>query len=160
MTASLPLIQPTFPGFSSASGLGLGVTIVIAACAFGIIVRLIPRPATKTEQPWTSGAAYAPWTQYTGTGFANPTRVILHAAVRTVRTTSGDVFDPHSVASEYDSVSRQFFDLPNAIAIGNAFLSIAAIVRRTQSGIIAAYLSYILAFALAVLVLYPSIRHW
>jgi hypothetical protein len=84
----------------------------------------------------------------------------LHAAVRTVRTTSGDVFDPHSVASEYDSVSRQFFDLPNAIAIGNAFLSIAAIVRRTQSGIIAAYLSYILAFALAVLVLYPSIRHW
>ncbi len=160
MTASLPLIQPTFPGFSSASGLGLGVTIVIAACAFGIIVRLIPRPATKTEQPWTSGAAYAPWTQYTGTGFANPTRVILHAAVRTVRATSGDVFDPHSVASEYDSVSRQFFDLPNAIAIGNAFLSIAAIVRRTQSGIIAAYLSYILAFALAVLVLYPSIRHW
>ncbi len=160
MTASLPLIQPAFPGFSSASGLGLGVTIVIAACAFGIIVRLIPRPATKTEQPWTSGAAYAPWTQYTGTGFANPTRVILHAAVRTVRTTSGDVFDPHSVASEYDSVSRQFFDLPNAITIGNAFLSIAAIVRRTQSGIIAAYLSYILAFALAVLVLYPSIRHW
>jgi hypothetical protein len=160
MTASLPLVQPTFSGFFSASGLGLGVTIVIAAFAFGILVRLIPRPATKTEQPWTSGGTYAPWTQYTGTGFANPTRVILHAAVRTVRTTSGEVFDPHGVASEYDSVSRPFFDLPNAIVIGKAFLRGAAIVRRTQSGIIAAYLSYILAFAIAVLVLYPSIRHW
>jgi len=160
MTASLPLVQPTYSGFSSASGLGLGMTILIAALAFGILVRLIPRPATKTEQPWTSGAAYAPWTQYTGTGFANPTRVILHAAVRTVRTTSGDVFDPHSVASEYDSVSRPFFDLANAIVIGKAFLRVAAVVRRTQSGIIAAYLSYILAFAIAALVLYPSIRHW
>jgi len=160
MTASLPLVQPTFSGFSSASGLGLGATIVIAASAFAILVRLIPRPASKTEQPWTSGAAYAPWTQYTGTGFANPTRVILHAVIRTVRTMSGTVFDPRSVPSEYDSVSRPFFDLPNAIVIGNMFLRVAAIVRRTQSGIIAAYLSYILAFAIAVLVLYPSIRHW
>jgi hypothetical protein len=50
--------------------------------------------------------------------------------------------------------------LPTAIVIGKAFLRVAAIVRRTQSGIIAAYLSYILAFAIAVLVLYPSIRHW
>jgi len=160
MTVSVPLVQPTFAGFSSASGLGLGVTIVIAALAFAILVRLIPRPAMKAEQPWTSGAAYAAWTQYTGTGFANPTRAILHPVVRTVRTTSGNVFDPRSVASEYDSVSRPFFDLPTAIVIGKAFLRVAAIVRRTQSGIIAAYLSYILAFAIAVLVLYPSIRHW
>jgi hypothetical protein len=50
--------------------------------------------------------------------------------------------------------------LANAIVIGKAFLRVAAVVRRTQSGIIAAYLSYILAFAIAVLVLYPSIRHW
>ena len=92
MTATLPLVQPTYSGFSSASGFGWGITIVIAAGVFGILVRLIPRPATKTVQPWTSGAAYTPWTQYTGNGFANPTRVILHAAVRTVRTTSGDLF--------------------------------------------------------------------
>ena len=160
MTASLPLVQPAFPGFSSASGLGLGVTIIIAAIAFAILVALIPRPANRTEQPWTSGATYTPWTQYTGTGFANPTRVILHAAVRTARTISSPVFAPANEPSNYVSFSRQFFDLSVAEAIARQFLRLAAVVRRTQSGIIAAYLSYILAFAIAVLILYPSIRHW
>lgn len=160
MTASLPLVQPAFPGFASASGLGLGATIIIAAVAFAVLVALVPRPANRTAQPWTSGAAYAPWTQYTGSGFANPTRVILHAAVRTVRTISSPVHAPGGEPSTYESFSRPFFDLPVAAAIARQFLRVAALVRRTQSGIIAAYLSYILAFAIAVLILYPSIRRW
>jgi hypothetical protein len=39
-------------------------------------------------------------------------------------------------------------------------LRLAEAVRATQSGVIAAYLSYILVFTILLLILYPSIRHW
>ncbi len=130
------LIQPAFKGFSSASGAGLGWTIAAFALGFAVLVALIPRPASRREQAWTSGSAYESWTQYTGTGFANPTRVILNVAV------------------------RPFFGFPLASRIGGLFLAVAAMVRRTQSGIIALYLSYILGFAIVALILYPSLRRW
>lgn len=161
ITASPPLVQPAFAGFSSESGLGLGATIALSACVFALLVAAIRRPATRVVLPWTSGATYEPWTQYTGTGFANPTRVILDAAVRTVRETASPApFGFGDEVSSYESVQRQFFGLPLAEQIAAVFLHIAAIVRRTQSGVIAAYLSYILAFAIGVLIFYPSIRRW
>jgi formate hydrogenlyase subunit 3/multisubunit Na+/H+ antiporter MnhD subunit len=160
MTATLPLIQPTFPGFSSASGLGLGVTIALAALGFAILVSLVRRPLPRREPAWTSGNPYEPWTQYTGTGFANPTRVILDAAVRTQRVIVGSVRESGATTVQYESAARPYFELPFALAIGRRFVVVAAVVRKTQSGIIATYLSYILAFAIIVLILYPSIRRW
>lgn len=160
MTASLPLVQPAFAGFSSASGLGLGATILLAAGCFALAVALIRRPPPRVAPAWTSGAGYAPWTQYTGTGFANPTRVILDAAVRPVRNVVGSVRASGDEAVVYDSTIRPYCDLALAESVAAVFLRASAVVRRTQSGVIAAYLSYILAFAIALLVFYPSIRHW
>ena len=50
---------------------------------------------------------YRSWTQYTGTGYANPTRVILDAAVRTVREIRVDYHE-----KTYTSYIRPYFDLP------------------------------------------------
>ena len=160
ITTPLPLVQPAFGGFASASGLGLGVTIAIAGLAFALLVALIPRPQTRRVQAWTSGGPYAPWTQYTGTGFSNPTRVILDVAVRALRTVHGSIHGSGSEEAAYESAIRPYFDQPIALAIARAFLRVAKLVRKTQSGIIAAYLSYILVFVIIALMFYPSIRRW
>lgn len=146
-----PLIQPAFAGFSSASPLGLGVTIAAFAAIFWLLARLVPRPRSTRVSPWASGEPYAPWMQYSGTGFANPTRVVLDAMTRTVRDLAQDT---------YDSRSHPYFGIDWYERIGRAFLRVADLVRKTQSGVIAAYLAYILGFLILLLVAYPSLRHW
>ncbi|MBC5822888.1 MAG: hypothetical protein GIX01_13060, partial [Candidatus Eremiobacteraeota bacterium] len=153
------LIQPAFNGFSSASGAGLGWTIALFALGFAVLVALIPRSASRREPAWTSGSAYESWTQYTGTGFANPTSVILHAALWTNRIIPSSPFASGQPA-DYESAIRPLFGFPLASRIGGVFLTISALVRRTQSGVIALYLSYILGFAILALILYPSLRRW
>jgi hydrogenase-4 component B len=145
------LLQPAFAGFSSVSPAGLLVMIAGFTLLFWLLTRLVPRPATQRAAVWTSGEVYRPWTQYTGTGFANPTRVILDSITRTVRSLKGDT---------YESASRPLFDLPWYGRFAEAFLHAADRVRATQSGVIAAYLAYILGFTLLVLLFYPSIRNW
>lgn len=122
---------------------------------FWIVARCFARPRSRREVVWTSGESYRPWTQYTGTGYANPTRVILNAATRTVR----DIRVDEGVQT-YVSYIRPFFDLPFYRSIARPFFFLAAAVRATQSGVIAAYLSYILIFTIILLMIFPSIRHW
>jgi len=154
MIGTFPLVQPTFNGFSSISPSGLGIVLLGFTLLFWIIARCFARQSGRGVAVWTSGEPYGPWTQYTGTGYANPTRVILDAAMRTVR-------DTESEASRgYASEIRPFFDLPFYRALTAPFLAIARVVRSTQSGVIAHYLSYILAFTIILLLLFPSIRHW
>ncbi|HTZ55775.1 MAG TPA: proton-conducting transporter membrane subunit [Candidatus Acidoferrum sp.] len=155
MIGTYPLVQPTFDGFSSISPSGLGVVLVGFVLFFWIIARCFPRPRTREAMVWTSGERYRAWTQYTGTGYTNPTRVILDAAMRTVREVR--VVDH---VKTYTSYIRPYFDLPFYRAVAAPFLAIAGVVRATQSGVIAAYLSYILAFTIILLILFPSIRHW
>ncbi|HTU71538.1 MAG TPA: proton-conducting transporter membrane subunit [Candidatus Baltobacteraceae bacterium] len=153
MIGSFPLVQPTFAGFSSISPSGLCIVLCGFTLMFWIIARLISRPRGRYASTWTSGEPYRPWTQYTGTGYANPTRVILDAAVRTVR-------DTQASARGYASEIRPFFDLRFYEVLAKPFIAVGALVRTTQSGVIAAYLSYILVFTILMLVLFPSIRHW
>jgi hydrogenase-4 component B len=137
MIGTFPLIQPTFGGFSSISPGGLGITILGFTVLFWLIARCFARPRGRNAAVWTSGESYRPWTQYTATGYANPTRVVLDAAVRT-----------------------ELFALPFYRSIAAPFLRVAELVRATQSGVIAAYLTYILVFTIVMLLLFPSIRHW
>ncbi|MHB8146831.1 MAG: proton-conducting transporter transmembrane domain-containing protein [Vulcanimicrobiaceae bacterium] len=146
-----PLIQPAYPGFSSIAPIGLLCAIGGFSFLFWLLVQVIQRPAPRKVPVWTSGEAYHEWTQYTGTGFANPTRVILDAMTRTVRSIRGDT---------YASESRPYFGLQWYERIAKRFLRIADVVRLTQSGVIAAYLAYILGFTIILLLLYPSIRNW
>lgn len=155
MIGTYPLVQPTFDGFSSISPSGLGVVLIGFTLFFWVLVRCFSRPPMRKAAVWTSGEPYRSWTQYTGTGYANPTRVILDAAVRTVREIH---VDDHG--KTYTSYIRPYFDLPFYEALASPFLAIGALVRATQSGVIAAYLSYILAFTMLLLILFPSIRHW
>jgi len=155
MIGTYPLVQPTFDGFSSISPSGLGLVLIGFMLFFWILARCFGRPSTREAAVWTSGEPYHPWTQYTGTGYANPTRVILDAAIRTVREIRID-----GRVKTYASYIRPYFDLPFYRALASPFLAIGALVRATQSGVIAAYLSYILAFTIILLILFPSIRHW
>ncbi|MGH7706715.1 MAG: proton-conducting transporter membrane subunit [Vulcanimicrobiaceae bacterium] len=144
-------VQPGFSGFSSTSPIGLGLSIAGFTLLFWLISSVFHRPVARRVPVWTSGERYRPWTQYTGTGFANPTRVVLDAVIRARR----DVGD-----GRYRSVVRPYFDLPVYRRIADLVLRATDCVRATQSGVIAAYLSYILVFTIGFLVLYPSIRTW
>ncbi|HEY5341604.1 MAG TPA: hypothetical protein VIK27_11300, partial [Candidatus Aquilonibacter sp.] len=139
------------PGFSSTSPIGLSAVIGGFMVIFWIISRFVPRPRSARAPAWTSGHSYSPWTQYTGTGFANSTRVILDAMTRTVRDLEKDT---------YESRSRPYFGIAAYEKGSQLFLRIADVVRKTQSGVIAAYLGYILVFVILVLLFYPSIRNW
>lgn len=152
MIGSFPLIQPAFANFSSISPPGIGVVLCGFTLGFWILARLFPRPQMRKAAVWTSGEPFSAWNQYTGTGYSNPTRVIFDAGVRTVR--------QMEAARGYTSDIRPYFDLPFYEKLAKPFLMIADLVRATQSGVIAAYLSYILAFTILMLLLFPSIRHW
>jgi formate hydrogenlyase subunit 3/multisubunit Na+/H+ antiporter MnhD subunit len=153
MIGTFPLVAPPFAGFSSISPGGLGAALLGFTFVFWFISRLFARPRGRRAAVWTSGEAYRSWTQYTGTGYANPTRVILDAGVRTVREIDSD-------KHWYISRARPFFDISFYRAIAAPFLRVADVVRATQSGAIAAYLSYILVFTIIMLVLFPSIHNW
>lgn len=158
--AKPPLIQPGFGGFASAWPLGLGMLVTGFALAFWCVAALVRRPTTSHPEVWTSGNAYRPWTQYTGTGFSNATRVVLDAGVRVRRTVTVEPDAGRFGAVSYDSEARGFFGSRFWDAVGAVFLRAADIVRATQSGVIAAYLSYILVFVIVLLIAFPSIRHW
>jgi hydrogenase-4 component B len=159
--AAPPLIQPAFAGFSSAWPLGLGLVAAGFAVAFAVLVALIRRPASARVPVWTSGERYRPWTQYTGTGFGNPTRVILDAGVRVRR----DVVVEEATAGRarrvtYVSEAQGLFGAGFWQGAASGFLRVAEVVRATQSGVIAAYLSYILVFTIVLLIAFPAIRRW
>ncbi|MGA3036190.1 MAG: proton-conducting transporter membrane subunit [Vulcanimicrobiaceae bacterium] len=156
MLAAPPVVQPAFHGFSSVSPLGLGILMLCFALLFAIIARLFARPRLRSAEVWTSGEAYRSWTQYGGTGFANPTRVIFDVGIRTVRS----IEETEDAGVRYESRTRQFFDVAFYNWIVASALRISDAVRRTQSGVIGTYLTYILVFTILLLVMYPSLRHW
>lgn len=158
--AEPPVIQPAFAGFSSTWPLGLGLVIAGFALGFALLVALVRRPRGHAVPVWTSGGTYRPWTQYTGTGFVNPTRVVLDAGIRVRRTIAVTNDSGGTGRVTYESETREFFGVPFWSAIGALFLRVADLVRATQSGVIAAYLSYILIFVIVALIAYPAIRHW
>ncbi|MHB8177141.1 MAG: proton-conducting transporter transmembrane domain-containing protein [Vulcanimicrobiaceae bacterium] len=154
------VVTPVYPSFSSTSPLGLVLVVGAFSLGFALLVRLIPRARPAHVEVWTSGDAYRPWTQYTGSGFANPTRVVLDVVVRTERDQHVNPASSLSKRIEYVSQANPWFDLPWWESIGRWFERISNVVRATQSGKIAAYLSYILVFVTLLLLLYPSIRRW
>jgi hydrogenase-4 component B len=158
--AESPLIQPAFHGFSSTAAGPLIAIILGFTLCFWILSQAIPRPAARTVSAWTSGETYRPWTAYTGTGFSNPSSVILDFATRIRRTITGREYELTPEAIDYSSEAQPFFGMPLYRSIGSFFIRVSDVVRATQSGLIAAYLSYILVFTIVLLILYPSIRRW
>jgi hydrogenase-4 component B len=158
IVGTVPLVQPTFAGFSSISAPGLGCVILGFTLVFWLAARLFVRPRERRTSVWTSGEPYSPRDQYTGTGYVNPTRVVLDAGMRTVREVA---VEPRGDGrTSYNSEIRPFFDISFYRGASSLLLRVAEAVRATQSGVIAAYLSYILVFTILLLILYPSIRHW
>jgi len=60
----------------------------------------------------------------------------------------------------YESEPRPFFDLPAYRRLASGLFHLSDAVRATQSGLISAYLSYILAVTIAALVFYSALRRW
>ena len=156
MLAAPGVIQPAFHGFASVSPLGLLVLIAAFGTLFGLVARAFSRPPMRRRETWTSGEPYRSWTQYGGTGFANPTRVILDVGIRTARS----IEETEGARVRYESATRPFFDISFYRPLVRRLLRVSDAVRRTQSGVIGMYLGYILVFTILLLVFYPSLSHW
>lgn len=155
-----PLVQPGFAKFSSIAPAPLLLVILGFALVFWLISATFRRPPARRVPAWTSGEAYRVWAVYTGTGVANASRVILDAATRIQRLIGGSLTDAGPDPMTYRSAPRPYFGMASYRLVAVAFERVGDVVRWTQSGAIAAYLSYILIFTIALLLLYPSMRHW
>jgi hydrogenase-4 component B len=106
---------------------------------------------------WAGGIPrLLPEMTYTATGFSNPVRVVFQAIFRPnivedARETVAIHFRTaiHRKREETHLVDRMFFH-----PIGAAFGGVARLLAGMHHGVLSAYVSYALAFLLAILFLY------
>jgi hydrogenase-4 component B len=155
------LIEPAFPNFSSIAPTELAIVMpgfALALLVVGILVRNHRLPTVRTPV-WNSGAVRAQArTEYTATGWSNPTRVVFDSLLRTrrERTEMGPSLLPSTAryTSEIPALIERWLILPPA----RVALAMSGLLQRVQSGSLARYLLYILAVLAAVLILVPLIH--
>lgn len=153
------LIEPVFAKFASISPTELAVVIP----TFTLLLMLLGaavgnrRLGVVRTPVWNSGAvAPGPRTQYTATGWSNPTRVVFDTLLRTRRTrrTSGLELAPEGVV--YTSKVPAIVDHRLVLPLVRRTMRLAKALQALQSGSLARYLFYILVTLVAVLLLVPS----
>jgi hypothetical protein len=159
-TGSL-LIEPAFANFSSIAPTELAIVIpgfAVLIIIVGVLTRNRRTRVVRTPV-WNSGAVPAQArTQYTPTGWSNPTRVVFDSLLRThrERTEMGPALLPSwaRYASEVPALIERWLILPPA----RAALATSAFMQRLQSGSLSRYLLYILAVLAAILIFVPLVR--
>jgi hydrogenase-4 component B len=149
---SHPLVLgPVFEDFSVLAPTWLSLVLpAYALLAAGLAWRAL-RPAVRRAPVWVTGSGAPPAAvQYRPASYSNPIRVVLRGLLgyRSVVRRDGDVLalDTRVVLAVDRFVYRP-------LAAGA--LALAARVRRSQSGRLGAYLLYMLAVLVVVLVLIP-----
>jgi formate hydrogenlyase subunit 3/multisubunit Na+/H+ antiporter MnhD subunit len=155
------LIEPAFAHFSSIAPTELAIVIPGFAAILLIIGALTRNRRTRIVRTplWNSGSVPPQArTQYTPTGWSNPTRVVFDSLLRTrrARVDMGPALLPSRAryTSEVPALIERLLILPPA----RAALTIAAFIQRLQSGSLSRYVLYVLAVLAAVLVLVPLIH--
>lgn len=152
------LIEPVFPKFASISPTELGIVIP----AFAVLLLLLGaavanrRLAVVRTPVWNSGAVEpGPRTQYTATGWSNPTRVVFDTVLRTRRTRRARGLELAPKTVEYSSRVPAIVDQWLVLPLSRRTLRLAQGLRAVQSGSLSRYLFYILAVLVVVLLLVP-----
>jgi hydrogenase-4 component B len=149
------LIAPVFADFSSISP--TEVAIVLPAFALLLVLLLVltrnRRIPIRRTPVWASGSVPGEArTQYTPTGWSNPTRVVFDAALRTKRTVRRRGPDLAPVGVRYSSRVPAAVDEWLVLPGARALLRLVGWLQGLQSGSLARYLSYVLAVLVIVLV--------
>jgi len=156
-TGSL-LIEPAFAHFSSIAPTEVAIVVpgfVVALLAVGSLVRNRRVGVVRTPT-WNSAAVpFQPRTQYTATGWSNPTRVVFDSLLRTRRrrTPVGPTLAPREV--RYSSRVPALVDDLLVLPLARGVNWVARRTQGLQSGSLAQYLLYVLVVLVAVLVLVP-----
>jgi formate hydrogenlyase subunit 3/multisubunit Na+/H+ antiporter MnhD subunit len=155
------LISPAFPDFSSIAPTEVAIVLVgflSLLLVLGALVR--NRAATIRRTPvWSSGAIPAQArTQYTPTGWSNPTRVVFDALLRTRRSraVSGPKLAPVEV--RYSSRVPAVVDDRLVLPLAGLVSRMAGRLQVIQSGRLGDYVLYILVVVVTILLVVPLIR--
>lgn len=155
------LISPAFPDFSSIAPTEVAIVLLgflLLLLAAGLAVRNRRAPVRRTPV-WSSGAVPAqPRTQYTPTGWSNPTRVVFDAVLRTRRrrTVGGPALSPAGI--RYSSTVPAAVDDRLILPLARLVTGLAGRMLVIQSGRLGTYILYILVVLVAILLAVPLIR--
>ena len=134
----------------------LAVAVVALALALPALVRLAAGPVrTRVVETWACGVVLQPLNEYTSTAFAKPIRLMFRDLVRPVR----DVDVIHRLGTrfvariEYRSGVAPVFERYVYRAFTDRLVATARLLRRIQNGSLQAYLAYLCAALVALLVL-------
>lgn len=157
------LLEPAFAHFSSIAPTELAIVVPVFAgvlVLLGVLMRNRRVPAVVRTPVWNCGdVPHTARTQYTPTGWSNPTRVVFDSLLRTrrQRTVAGDPLAPAPVV-HYRSRVPAPLDEYLVIPIVHATMRLARWSQGLQSGSLAQYLLYVLVVLAAVLLVLPMGR--
>ena len=134
----------------------LAVAVVALALAVPALARLAAGPVrTRVVETWACGVVPQPLNEYTSTAFAKPIRLMFRDLVRPVR----DVDVIHRLGTrfvariEYRSGVAPVFERYLYRALTDRLVATARLLRQIQNGSLQAYLAYLCAALVALLVL-------
>ena len=134
----------------------LAIAVVALARAVPALARLAAGPVrTRVVETWACGVVPQPLNEYTSTAFAKPIRLMFRDLVRPVR----DVDVIHRLGTrfvariEYRSGVAPVFERYLYRALTDRLVATARLLRQIQNGSLQAYLAYLCAALVALLVL-------
>jgi hydrogenase-4 component B len=154
-TISHPLtLGPVFRDFSVLAPTWLSIVLPAYALLAAAFVYARLRPPIRRAPVWVTGSgAELAAVQYRPSSYSNPIRVVLRGLLgyrRRVRVGDGDAL---TLETSVVLATDKFVYKPAT----RLALAVAALVRRTQSGSLSAYLLYMLAVLVLVLALVPAL---
>ncbi len=137
------------PGTGALPTIAIGVVLVGGTAA---LAGLRGRRAAAPAPAWACGQPVVPVLGWTGAGFTKPLRLVLDAVLRPRRQIS--VQEHGGVITEiaYRGQVPNLIDERVYRPVARRSLALAAHARRLQTGSLAAYVCYLIALVLAVLV--------
>ena len=144
------------PGAGSFDWLGLPAVAVAIVCALGVAVVLGRRAAhvPRAAPTWGCGGTLSSQNEYTATAFSKPLMMIFSAIYRPTREVSTLEATPYYATevryrAEVEPTFERFVYRPLARAV----LGVAAQLRVIQAGSLHAYLAYVMALVLGLILL-------
>lgn len=154
------LIEPAFAHFASIAPTQVALVL---CCYVGLVIIVgwtVRNRSIKTVRTpvWNSGLVpFDSRTQYTPTGWSNPTRVVFDTFLRTVRTRQARGPRLGPVGVRYSSHVPLLIDQYFVIPVVHTAERIGSVLQRLQSGHLSRYLFYLLAVIVVILLVVPAV---
>jgi hydrogenase-4 component B len=155
-------LGPVYQDFSVLAPTWLAIALPAYALIAALAIRLILRPRVRRAPVWVTGSgAEIAQVQYRPAAYSNPMRVVLQGPYRFTRELRPRGGERSPLARSLVLETRVVLTIEQYVyaPLANAFLAVAARVRRFQSGRLGAYLLYMLIVLIVVLALIPTLQH-